>query len=518
MERTERGSADAILVVCLTVLGAVAAGTLLLAVLRLAAGEVVLAHTEGVNFASVERLADGGLRALYPAHPELARPYLISPYTPLFYLEWAALRELLRLPDSLTPGRLAAFLALLAATSLLWALVRRTAERSSTSLPFVLAGLASPFVIESAAVGITDMSGLAWSLLGLYLVGHAFTAGQPIRLAILPFALALLTKQSLVAALVAATAFLILERRRGDAALLFGGTVGLALATALALDAFTSGGLMAATVGGLAQPVVWMQFAYLSPYLLKTWLLWPLLALTTAGPALDRPLSGWPRLAMLYAASALIFGLGTVGKVGSSTNYFIEPMLALCWSAAVGFERLKRAASRLAAVGLVLLTLAALPAGPSLLQRARSLRDYRTLIGAAERELSARDLRGWVLSGTDLFPIVERRGGVPYLNDSFLYGLFWESGRWPHDGFVSDIACGRVSLILPPVVPPRPPYASWGMYWEDWSFWNSPLVVRPILAVYQPAPGAAEPIVPVLVPRATASCPQPAEAIRRGDR
>ncbi len=501
------GKPRAVLLAGLALVGVLAAGTLFLGALRVAAGEVVLAHTEGVNFASVERLADGGLRALYPAHPELSRPYLISPYTPLFYLEWAALRGLLRLPDSLTPGRLVALLALVACAVLLRALIRRSVGLDAVALLFSLAALASPFVIESAAIGITDVAGLAWSLLGLYLVGIGATAGRTIRPAIVPFALALLTKQSLAAGLLAATASLLLRGRRREAAELCGGALALALAAGAALDLVTAGGLGAATVGGLAQPVRWTQFAFLTPYLLKSWLVWPLAALSLAGLSTARSVSGWPRLAFLYGASAVGLALATIGKVGSSTNYFIEPMLALSWTAAVGFERLARIAPRLATTALVLLTAAALTAGPSLRERMRALADYRTLIAQADRELSAHDLGGWVLSGSDLFPIVERRGGVPYLNDSYLYGLFWESRRWPADGFLSDIACGRVRLVLPPVVPPRPAGARWGMYWENWSFWNSPVVVRPILGAYEAVPGPRERIVPILRPRSTAACP-----------
>jgi hypothetical protein len=507
--RPAQSPARGVLLVCALALGAVAAGTLTLSVLRVSAGEVVLAHTEGVNFVSVERLADGGVRALYPAHPERVRPYVISPYPPLFYLEWAAARAALALPDSLAAGRLVSLLALVAIVCLLGSLIRRSVGRNTVAVVFALAALASPFVIESAAIGITDVAAVACSLLGLLLAGGG---RRTVRLAIVPFALALLTKQSVAAGLLAATAFLLTEGRRREAAELFGGTLAVVLATAAALDVVTSGGFGAATVGGLSQPVRWAQLAFLTPYLLKAWLVWPLAALSAAGLATTPRPAGWARLAFLYAAATFVLALATVGKVGSSTNYFLEPVLALSWTAAVGFERLRRVSPRLATGALALLAAAALTAGPGLRERVESLADYRDLIQAADQELAGQDLRGWILSGSDLFPLVERRGGVPYLSDSYLYGLFWESGRWPTDGFRSDIACGRVRLVLPPVVPARPPGARWGMYWENWSFWNSPAVVPAIAAAYGPAPGSADRIVPVLVPRSTAACPPEPDA------
>ncbi|HEY7460474.1 MAG TPA: glycosyltransferase family 39 protein [Gemmatimonadota bacterium] len=495
------------LLASLALVGVVAAGTLLLAAFRATAGEVVLAHTEGVNFVSAERLAEGGFSALYPAHPESSRPYLISPYGPLLYVEWVAARKLLGRPDSLAPGRLVALSALVACLGLLWALLRRTVTDRRTALLFTLVPLASPFVIESAAIGIADVAGLAWVGLGLLLAGRAAESRGHVWPAAVAFALALLTKQSLVAGLLAAALYLLLEGQARRAGALVSATLGLALAPAAAFEALTGGGLSAATVGGLTQPLARAQLGFLLPYLFRSWLFWPLLALSLTGLAGFRSASRGQRLALLYSASALAIALATLGKVGSSTNYFIEPVLALCWSAAVGFERLAALAPRAGAAALVLVTAAALPAAPDLLRRARSLTDYRELIAGAEHELGDRDLDGWVLSGVDLFPIVERRGGVVYLNDSYLYGLFWEAGRWPIGGFRSDVACGRLVSVLPPVVPARPAGARWGMYWEDWSFWNSPAVVPPILAGYEPAPGPAERIVPVLKPRPEARCP-----------
>jgi hypothetical protein len=329
----------------------------------------------------------------------------------------------------------------------------------------------------------------------------------PVRLAALAFALALLTKQSMAAGLVAATAFLLTEGRRRDALGLFAGTLAVVLVAAVALDAVTSGGFAAAAVGGLSQPVRWAQLAFLTPYLLKAWIVWPLAALSLAAFLAGPSLGGRNRLAFLYAATALLVAFATVGKVGSSTNYFLEPVLALSWTAAIGFERLSRTAPRLATVGLILVTAAALSAGPTLRDRARALTDYRDLIAAAERELQDQDLGGWILSGSDLFPLIERRGGLPYLNDNYLYGLFWESGRWPTDDYLADIRCGRVRLILPPTVPARRPGTRWGMYWEDWSFWNSPAVVPAIAAAYEAVPAPHDRIVPVLRPRSKATCP-----------
>jgi hypothetical protein len=496
-------SARVVLLACTLAAGAIAAGTLALSVLRVAAGEVVLAHTEGVNFVSVERLADGGLGALYPPHPERARPYVISPYPPLFYLEWAGVRTALALPDSLAGGRVVSLLALLATTLLLASLIRRTVERRPVALVFSLAALASPFVIESAAIGITDVAALAWSLLGLrFVAGH-----RSVGLAVVPFALALLTKQSTAAGLVAATAFLLTEGRRRDAFTLFAGSLGLALTAAVGLNALTSGGFAAATVGGLSQPVRWAQLAFLTPYLLRAWIVWPLAALSLAALGGGAGLVGRKRLAFLYAAAAFLLAFATVGKVGSSTNYFLEPVLALSWTAAIGFDRLSRTAPRLATGGLILVAAAALSSGPGLRERSRALAEYRGLIAAAGRELEGLDLRGWILSGSDLFPLIERRGGLPYLNDNYLYGLFWESGRWPTDEFLADIRCGRVRLVLPPAVPARQSGARWGMYWEDWSFWNSPAVVPAIVAAYEAVPGPPDRIVPVFEPRPTSTCP-----------
>lgn len=500
--------------VFLGALAVLAAATLTLAALRTSASSAVLAYTEGVVFVSAERLAEGGIAALYPPHPELTRPYLLTPYFPLFYLEWAGVRSLLGLPDSMVPGRLVALCALLACTVLLWRLAARTL-REGTDARWIAAAsalvwLASPAVVEWGGLATTDLAALAASFFGVYLVGHRWAADAPTWPAMIAFAAALLTKQSCAAGLAAASLFLLLERRRLPAAVLFGGSTALVLAAGTLLERHTAGGFTAATIGALRQPLLWEQFGHTLESGLFAPLIWLLLALSLPALAAAWRGSGWVRLAALYAATTIGLALATLGKAGSDTNYFIEPTLALCWTAALGVERLTRLAHPLrgaAAAGLL-----ALGAGANvddLAHEAKTLARERLLVERAGRQLRAEHLKGWVLSPTTLYPLVERLGARVYVNDSYLYALFWEAGEWPRGGFLSDLSCGRVRAILGgSFAMDRPREASWGLGWKGWSFWNSPLWVPLIHARYELTAGREEDAVFVYHPRSSTRCPR----------
>lgn len=493
----------------LAVTAAVAAAALGLGVLRIAAGDTILEYVEGIVFASVERFAEGGFTALYPPIPE-ARPFLLSPYTPGFYLEWAAVRAALGLTDSVLPGRLVALLALLGCAGILAAALRRTVSDRSTALLFALAWLASRYVVDHAGFAISDLAAIVWSVAGVYVVGRRWSAGRAVWPAVFAFAAALLTKQSAVAGLVAATAFLIFSRRSRQAAVLLGGTLAIVTAVGLLADAATAGGFARAVLGSQRQPIVrslFLTFVHDFVATPLTWVVVPLAAVA-ATAALRRP--GWNRLAVLYAGCALAVAFAISGKIGAANYYYLEAMLALCWAAGAGFDRLARLGPRRwPAVGTTAVALAALATLPVLMRGVEQAKRFSARARAAERALRGEDLRGWVLGEYYYFPAVERAGGGIYVNDVYVYGIFWESGHWPVKDVASDLACGRVATVLtsyplgridPPLVTPQT------VRWWRWGPWRSPALAPLILESYELQPGPEQRPVYLYRPRSRNSC------------
>ena len=287
-----------------------------------------LDYGEGVVLDGVRATLEG--RTLYPPLDESF--YAVSIYMPLYVWVCAAVAWLTA-PTFLV-GRSVSLVLTLVCGGLIYALARR--EGASRPWSAVGAGLflTSIPVVAWGAYMRVDMMGLAFSLGGLL----ALSAGASPLWAGLLFSLAILSKQSMLAALFGASLFLAARRRWRDLGLLL-------LATSLPVAAVcawqmvaTEGWFLFHTVkaNGVRYSVSWAS-RYLGEGLV------PHTALAVLA------LAGWwaagcpgsprrPSLLTGYLIGACGAAL-MVGKVGAVVNYFLDYVAALSILAAIGISR-----------------------------------------------------------------------------------------------------------------------------------------------------------------------------------
>jgi hypothetical protein len=298
---------------------------------------------------------------------------------------------------------------------------------------------AGPTLLSGRSGGPTLLS---WHSAGPTLVAAGVLAG-----------LALLTKQTFLAALVAGTLWQI--RDRPTSALVF---CAVALATCclpcLALVATTGGAFVENTLLANVNPFA----PAIAEGLLPTFLASQWLPLLLAGSYLivGRP---WrrrqSRLLVLYWVISSVWLLG-IAKVGANANYWIEFAAATAILAARGAVCLLRSSPRplalVAGVGL-LLAVGIQLGGPSGVLT--SLRGVRTSIAAtrapplhAEFDTLVDRVRhapGEVLAEPmDVLVLADR----PVLLEPFIYNLLLSAGQWQPEPLVARICHGDIGLLV----------------------------------------------------------------------
>jgi len=286
------------------------------------------------------------------------------------------------------------------------------------------------------------------------------TNGDRARPGILPvlaaggaFLLAFFTKQSFVAAPAALVLSLFLERRIGMGVALAAGLAIVALPAVFFLNAATSGGYLANTVGALMGPSGWANLvSSLSESEPLQWL--PIAAAVLF--VLRRHLRpGFPEL---YLLGSFLLHTTAMLKTGSSVNYLLEPtfaallLVAVRWPAVVASptaaapdtERATRAPGALAALFAMAL---ALPASAAALREYPTVKAWVASAGLAQ----VADFEGYPLVDPMFFPAVLERDGRPWLNDPFAFGALEEAGQWDARRLVSDLESRRIPFALTPV-------------------------------------------------------------------
>ncbi len=286
-----------------------------------------------------------------------AAPFWITLYTPLYHHVVALLPN-----DAANPylrGREVALGCMLLAAASLFLAGRR-------SLAIALVGVGAFLfvrpVTQNAALLKNDTLGLVFSVAAIFAVRRAATAARAakwIALAALACAAAIASKQSFASAPVAGVLFLALvDRKRA---------IAFALAAFGAIAAFVvyarvawGPGFTFSVFEALQNPISWSQFS-------DQWsamLVQPTFDLVLASFVLlvaTRIVRDDWRSAMsspfaLYGLVSFAVVVATVGKLGSNTNYFVEPTLAallfLVDAASIEFERVSKFVQL--AVGLVL--------------------------------------------------------------------------------------------------------------------------------------------------------------------
>jgi hypothetical protein len=266
-------------------------------------------YGEAIVLDETRRIALG--QPLYPAPTAL--PLTVTAYTPLYYLLVGAFQ---RLSGDLgySAGRIVSVAAVLASAGVLAWSVRRIAGRWSGGL--LAAGLfltQNLTVVLWAPVNRVDPLALGFTLLGLALA----TSGRT-TLAALPLALAVLTKQTYLAAPLCVVLTLWPRRRA-----IFGFGALFVVSLALSLGAgvwLTDGWLLWHTVVANANPLDFQYFAAM----LGAFVQFNAVPLLAAAALFGLSSRAPERLWRVYFVVSGLEALATVGKLGASSNYWLE--------------------------------------------------------------------------------------------------------------------------------------------------------------------------------------------------
>ena len=415
---------------------------LALAVVWTTRGFAVFNYTEGVVLGSLAGFESTGVPGLYP--PDWTSPPLVlTLYPPVFFWATAALASILGVADPLVAPRQ---VSLAATVGLGWSLVRiRRLYGTDWTWLLILAGAASlhPGVQRQLAAAQVDVLAVAWTAAGALLVLRSEEGRGWIWPAFACFAVAVFTKQSLVAAPAALLLHRYVSGHRREAlreAVVFAGTV---IGGFLYLDRWSAGGFSAHTLAAVADSGSVVNFVRVigdsAPYV---WV--PFTALVLLGVR-GRLRAGFPEF---WAAAAVLIHAGAMWKTGSSVNYFLEPVVAVL---VLGLVRSSDAPWVRLGPGdrtcrLSLAVLAMLVAG-SVIRTGKVVRDISRASAAAPIRMAAFE-QGYPLAEVDFFPAIFEHGGRPYVSDPFAFGALAESGAWDPAPLAADLAARRVPFAL----------------------------------------------------------------------
>ena len=398
------------------------------------------------------RLARG--ESIYVANGPERHSFVSGPYTPLYFLAVAAT---LRLTDTVyTGGRLialGAWLTLLATVgALIWTLVPRRAGALGALVG--VAGLATftPGIIWATRVKPT-IPALALAVIGLLIVQRSWRSPRGAYLwAIVPFVAAYFTKQTTLAAPIAATLFLLCwAGLRSALRFAIVGALGGLLPFA-ALTLLTRGEFFRHIVADRRlrwEPQLVINFGAL---FLRDF--WPLLAAAAVGAAalvwLRRP-----SIAPFYLVCALGF-VATIGVEGADHDHLIElaaaSALAVGGALAVTLDGSRRAALvawPLAAILAAQLVTSWVPDRWYAAELADPLPQARRQLDLIVTNI--RNTPGEVLSEEIGLNILAGKG-VPY-DDPQAMAALARAGRWDQGQLLDDLRARRFALVLLPADP-----------------------------------------------------------------
>jgi hypothetical protein len=432
-EKHDLHSAESLLLVC-TLLGTLA---VLIPWWRLATFPYQIDYGEGLLLEGALSLRQG--RPLYPAVSQL--PVVLHVYGPLAYAATAATLRSSRV--SFTSGRLLILVCALTVSALLASLLRRWTGSLRIALAFALILLTIPAFRFWTYLLRADLIGIALSVSGLAL----FALKRRYKYwSILFFAAALFCKYSLLAAPLAVFLYLLVTRQFKDAAR-FATLLALTCGTAFAVfQVSTGGGFAFHMFSTHPDPYSLTQVFALSGLV---WLSAPVVAGLALFHVLRKIRSGEPDISAIYFLTASITSL-TAGKQGSTTNHFLEWMVAACLCAGMGYATVKsQHPYRLLPVTLALVLSIAIGV---LIQSRASQQPYAELAecsGIYDYVASANSPR--VLSQS-LGPLL-LAGKPVLLTDPFVYGQLVQHGKWSDSNLVRLLNERYFDAILTTVDP-----------------------------------------------------------------
>lgn len=380
-------------------------------------------------------------------------PYLPSVYGPFYYVLLSLpYRLAMRLgTDPTVVLRITTLLFSLGCFGVIVVITRRIGASPGTGL--VAALLAAEGLWEGGAATVSlrpDLVALFFSLLAVLLSLDEARRGAWIAGAV-SAGLALMCKQTFVAAPVAICLWLIWRRRFRAAAWWF-------LVTAL-----TAGGgyalfiwrepLSRQVFAALSRPILEyrgaVQFALDAGHHLTAPLFF--LGLIFLWRARDERTT----LLILYIVLAWGVALATIGQIGGAANYFYEPLMVSAPLAAVVLSWLDHEQRRSGVALSVLLALLLIPVLRPRVARAmaetRGIYDYKVKGHAGKKERWEK-LRS-VLAGRHLLardPEIAVWGSPPEMPDPFLNRVLEAAGKWSYDPIVRAAEQGGYEAVVVP--------------------------------------------------------------------
>ncbi len=401
---------------------------------------------------------------LYPAN--LAPPYQAGIYTPLFYY-LQAVTMFVTGPNSIVGGRLITLLASFWVGFTLYRVAGFTelAAGRRGRLGICLAAALTPFATAAlydwGVLAKADILAIAFSMTAVWRV---WRGDQSRRVEDKPglvwagilCALALLTKQSALAAPAAIIIWLGLERRWRDLGAFLGALLALLGIVTLVFQLTTNGNFLRHVISYNAQPY---DFGFLGAAL--NYLVWThIVLLVLAASWIARPI--WGRYEKIdlwryYTLTALAVSF-SAGKIGSDYNYYIESIGLLSLLAWCQIGRLLALRSiwrlgplripvALVALGFMVVQLFQLHHIPVIADGSDTpgSADFETAKQVAD-QLEARRGQGPILAEDSGWLRVQ--GIDTDLDDPFVFGQLAQDGTWDNRSFMEKLTAGYYRTIL----------------------------------------------------------------------
>lgn len=400
-----------------------------------------------------------------PYAPEVYdRPrFILTMYTPLYHFLVAALPE-----NSANPfwtGRLVSWLAMtLAAAAMFFVAPGDTSSswlrRIGTPALGVVCFLSLWPVTSNTAFLKNDPLGLMFSVWAIVLLANRRQQACWVIVAALFCVLALATKQTFVSSAIAGSLYLIVADRSKFAVFAISG-LGFGIVFLVMAQLVWGSGFWHSTLGAIRQPIEPGHFLFISRIMFTQ----PL-AIVVAITGLISIAWSTRSNAMLtlnespfvlYVVTTTMVLLLTVGKVGSSTNYFIEPFLAvLMWIVYVvqrtpSVRVLARSAWLPTAV-IVFVASELVWAKPTRYtfvtpeirqQRLEYLDGIRRNVAALNLQTNAPRIVN-LFTHLDTYNVTE----TDFLNDPFLFYCIWNDGVQSPQTFIDSVRDHEFDVIM----------------------------------------------------------------------
>ena len=262
------------------------------------------------------------------------------------------------------------------------------------------------------------------------------------------FAAALFCKYTLLAAPSAVLLHLLITRQLKEAAR-FAMLMGLTCAAAFTAFQVKTGGAFAFHMFSThPDPYSLAQFFALTALV---WLSAPVVTGLALFHVVQKIHSRRPDLPALYFITASLTSL-TAGKQGSTTNHFLEWMVAACLCAGIGYSTVKlQQPRRLLPITLALILAIAVGL---LIQSRPSQQPYAELAGCSEIYSYVANLSSERILSQSLGPLL-LSGKPVLLTDPFVYGQLVQRGIWSDSTLVHQLQERYYDVILTTVDPTR---------------------------------------------------------------